>query len=126
MGEPARQIVSDETREIGFEELPEPLHDGFDYWLSLKGKRLAPSWQEFDLLGLPASIIPYVTVVDRKVPLASSVYRFWGTGHVDAKGQDFTGKTLGDHPPGRVAEVQDEYGKVLRRGRAGGRPGSCR
>lgn len=116
MGEPARRIVSDETREIGFDDLPEPLHDGLEYWLSLKGDRLAPSWQEFDLLGLSPTVIPYVTVVDRVVPLARSVYRFWGTGHVDAKGIDRTGKTLGEHPQGRAEEVLDEYGKVLERG----------
>lgn len=111
----ADAYVYEESREVALADLSDFLRQGFDYWYSAKGDSLAPSWADFDLLGLPPRLIPFVTVVDLKEPVSSSVYRFWGTGHVDAKGIDRTGSSIDGHPHGRSAVVLSEYLQVLER-----------
>lgn len=115
MADLADAYVYEESREVPLGELSDFLRQGLDYWQSLKGERPAPSWTEFELLALPASLIPFVIVVDVKEPLGQSVYRFWGTGHVDAKGIDRTGAALDGHPHGRSQVVINEYTQVLDR-----------
>lgn len=100
---------------MSLDDLPAPLRDALDYWRGLAGSRFAPSWRNFDLLALPPGLIPLCTVVDRAEPLEKSVYRFWGSGHVEAKGIDRTGHSIGEHPQGRAEEVLAEYGEVIAR-----------
>lgn len=116
MADLADAYVYEESREVPLADLSDFLRQGLDYWQSVKGDRLAPSWADFDLLALPPALIPFVIVVDIKEPLMTSVYRFWGTGHVDAKGIDRTGAAIGGHPHGRSEVVVAEYAQVLQRG----------
>lgn len=107
--------VYEVSREVPLDELSDFLLSGLDYWRSLAGSRAAPSWDEFELLALPPSMIPFVIVIDVKQPLGQSLYRFWGTGHVEAKGFDLSGRSVASHPHGRSEVVLGEYRQVLER-----------
>lgn len=116
MADLADAYVYEESSEVPLADLPDFLRQGLDYWKSVKGDRVAPPWADFDLLALPTALIPFVIVIDVKQPLGQSVYRFWGTGHVDAKGIDRTAARVEGHPHGRSAVVVAEYAQVLERG----------
>ena len=89
------------------------LRDCLDYWRTLKGGGFAPSWDEFDLMSLPAKAIPFVAVVDVTPDPLDFVYRYLGTGHVTAKGIERTGQSVKDHPQGRAEAVFSEYRRVF-------------
>jgi hypothetical protein len=92
----------------------EDINDGdfrrfIDYWTSLKGRRFAPSWQEFDLSALPPAMVPHIVVVDVIGPPTDIRVRFWGTAHVRRKGVEKTGKLITDNPTQRDEEAKQEY-----------------
>jgi len=78
-------------------DLPEPLGEVFAYWNRLRGDNWAPSWEDFDLLGLSAKAIPYVIVMDVVSDPLNFFYRFWGTGNTTYIGYDLTGKSVRDN-----------------------------
>jgi len=99
------------SAEVPIDTLDHPHQIGFlDYWRSLKGDRLAPAWEEFDLMALDLRSIPHVAVVDVVgTPLPDFIYRFWGTAHVRQKGVDKTSKSVLDPPQLRGSAAFDEY-----------------
>ncbi len=82
------------------------LHDGwtdwpdlrlvYDYWLTAKGERAAPSWPEFDLLRLPVRLIPGVVVADYVPRRMDLRIRYWGTTLVTVFGVEATGTYVSD------------------------------
>lgn len=108
----------DQSDEVELESLSEPLKQCLDYWKSLCSDGALPSWKQFDLMSLPSEIIPLVAVIDVKwgdkeaVSADDMVYRFWGTGHVNAKNIERTGNKLSEQS-GRTAIVEKEYQKVI-------------
>jgi len=64
------------------------------YWNELRRQRFAPSWKEFDLLGLPPFMAPFFLVVDVNTAPLDFVYRFWGSGHTSYHGRDYTGQPV--------------------------------
>ncbi|HBC09362.1 MAG TPA: hypothetical protein DC046_17535 [Rhodospirillaceae bacterium] len=73
-----------------------------------KDEAFAPAWSVADLLKFPASTIPYFTVVESFDAPPTFIYRFWGTGHVDVKGIDYTGRAPAEHQP-------EEHGHAIDR-----------
>jgi len=83
-----------------------------DVWSGLRGGAVAPPWRVTDLLRYPSAVIPFISVVD-VTPEGGFRYRYWGTGHVDVKGYDYTGRSPMDHePPEYGRMINDEYQAV--------------
>ena len=78
------------STQLEIEGLPSGLMAAHEYWVSLKGDRVAPSWKEFDLLNLPLQLVPTTLVIDIKNPVSNSVYRFWGSKMTEIHGVDMT------------------------------------
>ena len=103
-----------ESTEIPLGDLEDKFfRDSLEYWQAQKKNYFAPSWENFDLIALPTEIIPFVTVVDVINGAVDFVYRYWGTGHVKAKGMERTGARVTDHPQGRDKELISEYKLVF-------------
>ncbi len=66
----------------------------YDYWNGIRGSRFAPTWREFELPDLPASVVRYVHVLDVKHDPFDLVVRFWGTGLTNVLYFDRTGESL--------------------------------
>lgn len=78
--------------------------------------RFAPSWQDIDLLALPAWLIPRICVVDVVSEGADFRYRFWGTGVTGLHSYDLTGRSVLDLVPAYYARcVWQQYRTVLDR-----------
>jgi hypothetical protein len=99
-------LASYELTEIGCEHLPPELTVIHEYWEDLRGDSFAPSWREFDLMQLPASVIPDTHVFDVISP-DDGLFRcrFWGTHVTDLYQQELTGNTIKNLLPENVANV---------------------
>ena len=84
------------------------------YGETLRGERVAPSWEDFTLLALDAKVIPHIIVVDVLRHPLDFFMRFWGTAHVTAKGFDKTGKSVNDPPRFRGTSAFNEYSRILK------------
>jgi len=105
--------VPGQSVEIAVEDLgPGLLRQCLEYWRSRIGGHFAPSWNDVELIDMPMKAIPFVAVVDVSRDPLVFVYRFWGTGHVTAKGIERTGQSVRDHPQGRSVPVFAEYRRV--------------
>lgn len=83
------------------------------YWDGLRGGRFAPAWGEFQLIDLPAAIIPYMRVTDVIDGGRDFVYRFWGTGLSFVRAFDRTGMRLAGIDSPRTATALSEYRRVI-------------
>ncbi len=96
-------------------DLPEYLRPVFDYWLGLRGDRLGPSWREFDLMALPAKVLPTTQVVDWLPERGEFRFRYCGTGYTAIHGIDLTGKSPRDLPFKGLGDfIHAEYLGVVR------------
>ena len=83
------------------------------YWLSKAAGRFAPTWSDINLLELPADYIPYVIVCD-VLPDNDYYYRYWGRGHADYYGKEYTGRLLSDIRPNWAQEhLRIQYDRVV-------------
>ncbi len=100
-------------REVTIEDLRNPLFaDVLAVWDALRGDAMGPPWRVTDMLRYPHAAIPFISVVDLTKD-GEFRYRYWGTGHVDVKGYDYTGRSPRDPAPadyGRM--INDEYRTV--------------
>ncbi len=92
------------------------LHAVCAYWLKIKGEtgRLAPSWQEIDLMQLPPNVVPRVCVLDVVPEGPDFLYRFWGTALTSMHHYDLTGESVLNLTPDHYAEcIWQQYCAVL-------------
>lgn len=75
---------------LQLEGLPSALKAVHEYWLSIKADRMAPAWKDVDLFNLPVHLVPTTLVIDIRVPLSKSTYRFWGSRLTVIHGVDMT------------------------------------
>lgn len=100
------------------EQLPASLQQVVSYWQNLKSERMAPSWREFDLLAVPAELLPTTVVVDceadsRDQSATAFRYRFYGSGLRAIHGVELTGKTPDDLPiPTLAHRIKSEFEAV--------------
>ncbi len=80
----------------------------YEYWDSIRGARIAPDWNTFDLIQLPANQVRYTHVVDITADPFDVVFRFWGTGLSDVLYFDRTGQSLRTTPMGYLDERRRE------------------
>jgi hypothetical protein len=101
-------------REGAIDDLRNPLFaEVLGVWDQLRDGNVAPPWRVADMLRYPPAVIPFISVVDVTTD-GEFRYRYWGTGHVDVKGYDYTGRSPRDHEPadyGRM--INDEYRAVV-------------
>jgi len=100
--------------QVAISDILTPEFEAFvDYWDSLRDGAFAPSWKQFDLVALNPKSIPRVVVVDVLHDPFDVVVRFWGTGHVQRKGFDKTGKPIAGTPTARGPTAFAEYRWVV-------------
>ncbi len=90
----------------------------YDFWNTIRGDRIAPTWKEFDLSRLPPNCIRYTHVVDITRDPFDVTFRFWGTGLTDVLYFDRTGQSLlttnmGYLDERRREQVLADYRKVI-------------
>ncbi len=91
--------------QIEFSALPADVLVAFDYWRSLKADRLAPSWPEFDLMKLPAHLIPYTNVVDVVDGGKDFFCRFYGSSLAEIHGKELSSKLVSTAEPEELREA---------------------
>jgi hypothetical protein len=105
-------------QQITIDDLGGPLFGRvFATWEKLRGAAFAPPWRVSDMLRYPTEAISFISVVD-VLESGEFKYRFWGTGHVEVKGYDYTGGAPLDHEPPEYGRIIDgEYQAVRDSGR---------
>lgn len=89
------------------------------YWLSKAEGRFAPAWSDIDLAELPPALIPYVVVCDVLADGEDYRFRYWGRGHVDYYGEEYTGRLLSTLTPDWAQEhLRVQYDRVVETRRA--------
>lgn len=99
---------------VGIDDLSSALESVHAYWDSLRDGRIAPSWREFDLLKLPAGLLPTTMVVDIRTPLEDSIFRYWGSKLTEIHGMDMTSRHPYDlTPPAFGRQLLADHRKVI-------------
>jgi hypothetical protein len=84
-----------------------------EVWGDLRQGAFAPLWAAGDLVKYPAAAIPFFTVVQAVETPQAFKYLFWGTGHVDVKGVDYTGRSPIDHEPAEHGRAIDKEFRMV-------------
>lgn len=113
-----KNIDFQQSIEVDLQTLSADLTTFIRIWENMFVQGKLPSWSDVDLLDFPMKIIPLITVVDIEWDHSGSVdgdamiYRFWGTGHVNAKNIERTGLRLSENSD-REDVVVAEYLRVI-------------
>jgi hypothetical protein len=94
-------------------ELPDRLMQVDTYWTETKNGTFAPARKNFDLMGIPASLVKFASVTDYNEATDQFTFRFFGTGFVDADGVEMTGKTHMDIPNPSLRNVVEELSRKV-------------
>lgn len=100
---------------VSYDDLPQGLREAVDYWRTLKGPRIGPTWREIDMLKLPLPLLPTTVVVDcfDDEQGANFRYRFYGSGLRAIHNVELTGKTPDDVPVSMLSKsIKDEFIRV--------------
>ncbi|MBO6519155.1 MAG: hypothetical protein JJ900_14075 [Rhodospirillales bacterium] len=85
----------------------------YAHWREKAGDRWAPAWRDMDIMALPGPLIPYVVVCD-VADGGEFIYRYWGRGHTEYHGVDFSYKPLSSMSREWVRKLLlDQYQHVL-------------
>lgn len=113
MEEQSRDISVD-TVSVLLPELPPSLETVHEYWTQCRGNNFAPSWKQFELLNLPAELIPSIQVADWVPEQQRFIYRFYGGDYVEIYKKELTGKSPQDLPIPKLGElVHQQYLSIL-------------
>jgi len=112
-------------QKIRFKQLQLHDHDFSDlsaacrYWNEKKALSggIAPSWSDFNLLDLPAELLPRICVVDVTPEPLDFSYRYWGTAITGLHHYDLSGKSVKRLTPPNYAQcIWDQYNAVYTSG----------
>jgi hypothetical protein len=76
----------------------------YEYWLEKCGERRMPLRSDIDPTTMPRGVLPGLTLVDVAPDDRRYTYRLVGTGEVEVRGNDPTGKSVGEAFFGSTAE----------------------
>lgn len=83
------------------------------HWKERAADRWAPAWRDIDLMALPSPLLPYVLVCDVTED-NDFIYRYWGRGHTDYHGRDYTQKRMSEIKPSWVRDfLNHQYMRVV-------------
>ncbi|MEQ8506136.1 MAG: hypothetical protein RIB80_12485 [Rhodospirillales bacterium] len=111
----SQQIYQFIHRQVDISELESPQFLSIrQIWDGLRNGSFAPSWSVGDMLRYPVAAIPFFTVVQVMEDGPKTFkYLFWGTGHVDVKGFDYTGRSPVDHQPEEHGQAVDREFRMV-------------
>jgi hypothetical protein len=79
-------------------EFPKSCHPDtitlYNYWLAKRGNRSMPARADIDPVEMPRQFLPGISIVDVVADERRYVYRLVGTGDVEVRGHDPTGKSV--------------------------------
>ena len=79
-------------------KFPETCHPDtialYNYWLAKSGNRTMPARADIDPVEMPKQLLPGICIVDVVADERRYVYRLVGTGDVEVRGLDPTGKSV--------------------------------
>ncbi len=82
--------------ELPIAKMPDSFWSVYAYWNALRGDRFAPHWREFDMMQIPAKLLPSTLVKDvERVPLDFR-FRYYGSQYGHLRNREYTGKTVGE------------------------------
>ncbi|MEX0694343.1 MAG: hypothetical protein WD075_07870 [Rhodospirillales bacterium] len=85
----------------------------YRHWKERAAGRWAPTWRDIDIMMLPPPLLPYVLVCDVTAD-NDFIYRYWGRGHTNYHGRDYTQKRLSEMKPDWVRDLlKHQYMRVL-------------
>lgn len=85
----------------------------YAHWRERAGGRWAPAWRDMDIMALPSPLIPYVVVCD-VADDGDFIYRYWGRGHTEYHGVDYSYKPLSSMSREWARKLLlDQYQRVL-------------
>lgn len=64
------------------------------YWAARAGANGMPAWADIRLVDFPATILPWLVIMDVVADHRSFVFRYWGTERTNLQGIDMTGKSV--------------------------------
>ncbi len=91
---------------LSISSLPAHLETAFEYWHTIKGKRIAPTWPEFDMMEIPPSLLPFTMIKDVENNPRAYRYRFYGTALAGLYSSDMTHQTVDDLE-------NSDFGKII-------------
>lgn len=104
------------STQLEIKDLPSGLQVAHEYWMAIKGDRLAPTWKDVDLCDLPLHLVPTTLVIDIRTPIAKSVYRFWGSKMTTIHGADMTANSPYDIEPKDMGQqLYEDHCEVVER-----------
>lgn len=94
--------------------ISEQLQPVLDYWRSLcPASAVGPAWTDFDLIEIPAPLLPAALVVDVEEDTGDLLYRYFGTQFAEVFGADRTGKRFSELSDFYVEASRTTYGWVM-------------
>jgi hypothetical protein len=97
-------------RTTPLEALPAGLKAALEYWRGLGGEQLACGWREFDILRIPARLLPSTLVIDVFADTTLNRFRYWGSAMTELHGYDMTGQSPYDiRPADMVPELRRQH-----------------
>jgi len=85
-------------RRSALDQTQGPMAAALAYWRELAGDRLAPTWRDFDMVRLPAALLPSTVVYDVVDDGRDFCIRYYGSGMTRVHGVDLTGRSPLDLP----------------------------
>jgi len=98
------------------DDLPPTLLPVVEYWRAqTPDGAIGPPWRDFDLIKIPAPLLPYAIVMDCVGDTNDFTYRYFGSGLADGISADLTGKKLDRVPDSVRKEIIQTYNDVIER-----------
>ena len=102
----AEPSYSYSQEECGLDRLNADQLIALAYWQSLSTPHHLPTWDEFDLMMIPAKAIPLTHIFDAVDNGKDFRCRFWGTAMADVMGLELAGKLLSSmHSSAQFVEI---------------------
>ncbi len=104
---------------VALDDFPVNLKAALGYWQSLGGERLSCAWRDFELVEIPAEVLPSTLVIDVFDDQSQNRFRYWGSAMTELHGRDMTGMSPYEiNPADMVPELRRQHDETRRSGKA--------